>query len=255
MKKVYKTEANAARRRMIEANSAHGIKDPELQPEIKEKAKPKAKIVMSRSLSFIFTANYGIILLMILLLIGNTIGRCFKQNYSFALWNIVFLIIYLLVAKCFNPLYFASDDKNYQLPKFNLAYSIANRRLAPAFLSRIGKNLALHAKGSLLANFIIVFTSALIGIFWYQHNWEIVGFPLLILFVLRTIAANNFKTVSRLITILKWILFMLFLIQAVTSIFFITPLDYTLWCYISIYNALGIWMRNMKINVARDIEE
>ena len=254
MKQLH-TNANAARRRMIEANSDHGIVDPELKPETPKKVKPKAKFTNKRSLGFIFTANYGIILLMILILIGNTIGHCFKQNYSFALWNLVFLTIYLLVARLFNPLYFASDNKNYQLPKFNLAYSIANRRLAPAFLSRMGKNLELHAKGSLLANFVIVATSALIGILWYQHNWEIIGFPLLILFVARTLAANNFEAVSRLITVLKWILFMLFLIQAVTSIFFITPLDYTLWCYISIYNALGIWMRNMKISVARGIEE
>lgn len=244
--------ANLARRRMMEMNSDHSIIDPELQPKKEKKVAPKPAFLKDRGMGFVFTSNYGIILLMILILIGNSIGRGFTQHYSFILWNIVFLIIYLLVAHLFNPLNFASDDKNYQLPKFNLAYSIANRRLAPAFLSRLGKNLQLHPQGSLIANFCIVFTSGLIGIFWYQHNWEIVAFPLLIVFVARMLVANNFKELSRTVTFFKWMLFMLFLAQAITSVFWAVPLDYTLWCYISIYNALGIWMRNMKISITKE---
>lgn len=250
MRNKTKVSANLARRRMMSYNSDPNIKDPELQPEQEEEKKPHAKFNKKRSFSFIFTSNYGVVLLMTLILIGNTIARGFNQQYAFILWNIVFLILYFIVAKLFNPLNFASDDRNYQLPKFNLAYSIANRRLAPAFLSRLGEHLELHPQGSLLANFIIVATSAIIGIFWYQHNWEIVAFPLLILFVARIIASNEFKSLTKLVTLLKWLLFVLFLVQQVTSIFWAVPTDYSLWCYISIYNALGIWMRNMNISIA-----
>ena len=252
MRNKVKVSANLYKRKMLSYNSDPNIKDPELQPAKEEKKKPHARFTERRSLSFIFTKNYGIMLLMVLILIGNTIARGFNRQYSFIAFNLLFLVLYFIVACLFNPLNFASDDKNYQLPKFNLAYSIANRRLAPPFLSRMGKHLELHPQGSLLANFLIVAISAIISILWYGHNFEILGFPLLILFVLRMIAANNFKSLSKLVTLLKWILFMLFLVQQVTSIFWIVPTDYSLWCYISIYNALGIWMRNMNISMTRN---
>ena len=203
--------------------------------------------------SVLFKSNTVIVFLMFLLLIVNSLGRGFVGTYWYILANVLFLSFYLFAAKLINPLNFASDNKDYLIPKVNYFYTTV-RKTAANMLKFVGKNLEKEPRQSLNSAFFLTIIGAVAGALLYGSSFSIIAIPSLILYVVRVFASNSFRDEASALATRKWILFLLLAIQSVVSIFWKTPFDYGLFVIVSLMNAMGIFFRNTYIYTTSEVE-
>lgn len=237
----------ANRRQVAEGMTHRYDNDYEDQEAKKEKQKKHASFERSRNPFFIFNANYIVVLLMFVALIGNSIGRGFTQMYDMILVNLVFFIIYVFSMTYLNPLKFSSDDEMYKFPKFNALYSGMYQTFAKPLLGRMGKNLDQKPSSTLIVAFVLTTIGAFFSTMFYNSSFEIIALPIFLIYVARVFASNSFKKQLAMLGIMKWLLLLMFITNAILSVFFKTSIDYSLWVMISVFNTAGIWFKHMHI--------
>ena len=218
----------------------------------REDESKKPPIFFRNRAFMIFKGNYFIVLLSLILLIINTVLRIFAETYWYILPNIIFLIIFLTTLSVVEPLDFSSDNKKYIFPKFNMLYQNA-QKIAVPLLSRLGSNLKNKPQGSLYYSFILTLLGSLTGLLFYNSNFSILGLPFFLIFIARSFTSNKMKEQVGKITIFKWILFLVLLINSIVSVIWKTPFDYTLLIIISIYNTVGIWFKNTYVYTIEEL--
>lgn len=201
----------------------------------------------------LFKGNSIIVFLMFLVLIGNSVGRAFVGTHWYILANIAFLVAYLMGTKLVNPMNFVSDNKDYLIPRVNQFYT-STSRTASNLLRFVGKHLERHPRGTLMTAAITTVIGSLVGLVIYGSSFAILGVAPLILYVVRVFAGNHFRDEVGALAQVKWGLFAFYVIQAVVSIFWKTPLDYQLFVIISLMNAVGLFFKHTYIYTTSEIE-
>lgn len=234
----------SAKRKIMEGNAVH--KSGETSSTQRKKEVDEKPYFKKRNISFIFNGNYGISLLMVLLIIINSIGRAFVGTYGYIFTNLVFILLYLFIMTYVEPLSFSSNRKNYVYPKMNLLYTVMQKNVTQ-LLTRLGKNLSHKPRTSIITGYVILFISYLLSLLFYNSNFEFMFLPFLLIYVARVFASNSFNLEYKFLNKTKWIWFILLLINLVLSVFWKTPIDYSLVLIISLINTISIWFKNMEI--------
>ena len=238
-----------ARRKMVTASVQNRPVKEETVAERKEREKKEhrsASFKRQRGISTLFNKNYVILLLMTILLLVNCVGHAFKGDFEFIMLNLIFIGIFIFSLSYVDPLAFASDKHNYQMPKFNLIYNNV-QKFAKILMHRIGKNLDIKPSTTLNVAFGITVVASLISILFYNSSFEIITYPIFLVYVCRVFISNKFKSEVHKITLFKWILFGLFVVDCIMSFIWRTSVDYSLFVMISLYNSTAIWFRNTEI--------
>lgn len=200
----------------------------------------------------ILKGNYLVVFLMIVLIIINTIGRGFVGTFWYIIPNIIFIISYIYISKFFNPINFASDNRNFLIPKVNYFY-LSLRKTAQNVLQFLGKHLERGSIGSLKITFILSVIGSLSGFLFYGSSFAILGIAPLIVFVVRTFAGNYFREDLKTLNLYKWILFAIFAVNSIVSIIWKTPIDFQLFILISLMNSICVFYKNTYIYTVSEV--
>lgn len=243
---VDKKSANS-RRRMMAQNSTPGKVQAERENNIKQEKAVKRPLFFKNRGTFAFmNGNYITSLIIIIMLVGNLIGRLIVGTYSLAIPNVIFIIMYMIMMSYIEPLDFASDKNNYRLPKLNNLY-VGLQKISTVLLTRLGKNLTINPASSLNSFLFIVIPSYFIALLFYNSNFELLSIPFLLIYVARIFATNKFKEQVGKLTLINGILMALLLINIVLSIFWKTPVDFSLIIIITLLNTIKIWFNNTEL--------
>lgn len=249
------------RKRVLNQVNATGMTQARMEEYQRQQKEEEARLAELAAKPFyfknrpnpLFKGSSVIVFLMTLLLIANSVGRGFVGTYWYILPNLVFLVAYLSAAKLINPLNFASDNRDYLIPKVNYFYTTV-RKTASNMLKFVGKHLEKQPRQSLNTAVILTVVGSVIGLLFYGSAFSIIALPSLILYVVRVFASNSFRDEVSALAMRKWLLFGLLVIQAGISIFWKTPFDYGLFVIISLMNAIGVFFRNTYIYTTSEIE-
>lgn len=242
----------------INSQGAHAQQTEEYRDQLRKEearlAELEAKPFMFKNRpNPMFTSNSAVVFFMFLAVVGNSIGRGFTATYWYIAANLLFLIAYSIAAKMVNPLNFASDNRDYLIPKINYFYTTV-QKTAKNVLKFVGKNLEKEPRQSLNSAVTLTVIGAVVGTVVYGSYFSLIGLPSLILYVVRVFASNSFREELGALTSRKWVLFVLFVIQATISVFWKTPLDYSLFIMISLMNAIGVFFKNTYIYTTSEVD-
>lgn len=154
--------------------------------------------------------------------------------------------MYMIAMSYIDPLEFASDKNNYRMPKLNNIY-MGLQKITTVLLTRIGQNLKMSPEKSLNTFLFMVIPSYFVALLFYNSNFELLAIPFLIIYVARVFAANKLKEQVGKLTILNVVFLVLLLLNIVLSIFWKTPVDFSLIIIITLLNTIKIWFNNTEL--------
>lgn len=236
-------KANDKNKRINEADrKARAQKKLEAQ---KKNRKPKF-YRNNGTVDALFNGAYFSYTLMYIAVIINTVMRFVVGDWGFAVPNFVFLILSLIAFSYINPIDFSSDKEEYRMPEMNKLYRNL-KSLTELLLTRLGENLQLRPGSSLTVSTSIAVISWLMSTLFYNSSFVMWSIPFLLIFVARVFAGNEMKNFSGTIARHKWILTLIVLINAGTTVYFRTAMDFNLLILVSLYNLVHVWFRTTEI--------
>lgn len=249
------------RKRVLNEANSHGAHRANVEEYKRQQKEEEARLAELNAKPFffnnrpnpLFKGNSIIIFLMFMVLIGNSVGRAFMGTYWYIIANIAFFVLYMVGTRLINPMNFASDNRDYLIPQVNYFYT-STRKTAANLLKFVGKHLERQPRGTLMTTAITTAIGSVVGLVIYGSSFAILGIAPLILYVVRVFAGNHFRTEVGALAQVKWGLFLLYVIQAVVSIFWKIPLDYQLFVIISLMNAVGLFFKHTYIYTPSEIE-
>lgn len=221
--------------------------------EEKNKIEAPPKFKKSRKF-FLLKGNYLVVTLSTILLIVNTVLRGFNGTWWYLVPNILFLITVIVFGGYFNPLDYASDTKKYIRPKLDKVY-LDLQRILSQLLVLSGTNLHKDNKSSYWQTFILMILGTIPAILFYNSGFALLSIPFLMMFVIRSIASGNIKESSSKLGFLKWLLFLLLLINTILSAYWKTPFGFETFLIISFLNSTELWMKNTELYGIEKIQQ
>ena len=171
---------------------------------------------------FLLKGYYLVFTLLTIILIINTILRGFNGTWWYLVPNIAFLVVVILFGSYFNPLDYASDTNKYIRPKLDKVY-LDLQRILTHLLVLSGTNLHKDNKSSYKHTAILLVLGTIPAILFYNSGFAILGVPFLMMFVVRSIASGKIKESASQLGFLKWLMFLLLLINTILSAYWKTP--------------------------------
>lgn len=244
------------RRSVVEKSRKHVVTAHLDEDRVKEE-KPvveRSSFRRDRIGSVYVKANYLIVALMSVAMIANAIGHAIIGDYGLIFTNLLFLFLYTFAVSYWNPLNYASDNKNYFRGKFNVLYKELQEHIVPALLGRMGKHLNSRPRTTLIAAFLITLVGSITATLFYNSSFEILALPILVIYIARVFASNSFRSELGVLNLFKWLLFLMFIINAIMSVFWRTSIDYSLFVIISVMNSTSVWFKNTYIYTYSDVD-
>ena len=218
----------------------------------KERIEAPPKFKKSRKL-FLLKGNYLVVTLSTILLIINTVLRGFNGTWWYLVPNIAFLVVVILFGSYFNPLDYASDTNKYIRPKLDKVY-LDLQRILTQLLVLSGTNLHKDNKSSYKHTIILLIAGTIPAILFYNSGFAIISVPFLMMFVVRSIAGKIKESASQL-GFLKWVMFLLLLINTILSAYWKTPFGFETFVLISFLNSTELWMKNTELYGLEKIQQ
>lgn len=203
---------------------------------------------------FLLKGNYLVVTLSTILLIINTVLRGFNGTWWYLVPNIAFLVVIILFGSYFNPLDYASDTNKYIRPKLDKVY-LDLQRILTQLLVLSGTNLHKDNKSSYKHTAILLVLGTIPAILFYNSGFAILGVPFLMMFVVRSIASGKIKESASKLGFLKWLMFLLLLINTILSAYWKTPFGFETFVLISFLNSTELWMKNTELYGLEKIQQ
>ena len=219
----------------------------------KERIEAPPKFKKSRKF-FLLKGNYLVVTLSAILLIINTVLRGFNGTWWYLIPNIAFLVVVILFGSYFNPLDYASDTNKYIRPKLDKVY-LDLQRILTQLLVLSGTNLHKDNKSSYRHTIILLVAGTIPAILFYNSGIAILGIPFLMMFVVRSIASGKIKESASQLGFLKWVMFLLLLINTILSAYWKTPCGVETFVIISFLNSTELWMKNTELYGLEKIQQ
>ena len=221
----------------------------------KEKSRIEAPPKFKKSRGFfLLKGNYLVVTLSTILLIINTVLRGFNGTWWYLVPNIAFLVVVILFGSYFNPLDYASDTDKYIRPKLDKVY-LDLQRILTQLLVLSGTNLHKDNKSSYKHTIILFVLGTIPAILFYNSGFAILGVPFLMMFVVRSIASGKIKESASQLGFLKWVMFLLLLINTILSAYWKTPFGFETFVLISFLNSTELWMKNTELYGLEKIQQ
>lgn len=219
----------------------------------KERIEAPPKFKKSRKF-FLLKGNYLVVTLSTILLIINTVLRGFNGTWWYLVPNIAFLVVVILFGSYFNPLDYASDTNKYIRPKLDKVY-LDLQRILTQLLVLSGTNLHKDNKSSYKHTIILLIAGTIPAILFYNSGFAIISVPFLMMFVVRSIASGKIKESASQLGFLKWVMFLLLLINTILSAYWKTPFGFETFVLISFLNSTELWMKNTELYGLEKIQQ